>query len=364
MTTIGLAFLGDSRNPGDWSGTPYGIATGLETLGCRVVHLTSELPRPLARVAYRVAKPQGLATWRSAAMAVRLRRAGPLDGIVKIGSDHELRSTAPVATFEDMTVLQAQAIGEPYVTELPGRLIRGWVDRQRRAYRAASACCVASRWAADSLVRDYAVPERKVHVVGCGRNRDPGTGERDWSRPRFLFVGREWERKNGPAVLEAFVRLHAERPDARLDVVGGHPPLGAPGVGGHGFLRLGVPAERERLDGLYRDATCFVMPSRYEPFGIVYAEAGAAGLPSIGTTVGAAAEITGSDGGVVVDPGDGDALLTAMRALSDGDTAARMGAAAAARADHFTWPAVGARILGALGLPSLGAVPADTEAIA
>ena len=38
--------------------------------------------------------------------------------------------------------------------------------------------------------------------------------------------------------------------------------------------------DRGRMVALYSRATCFVMPSRYEPFGISYADAGSAGVPS------------------------------------------------------------------------------------
>ena len=192
----------------------------------------------------------------------------------------------------------------------------------------------------------------KVHVVGVGRNHNPPEAERRWTEPRFLFVGVDWARKNGAGVLRAFARLREELPAACLDVVGGHPPLHEPGVTAHGILQLGVPEQQARLEHLFSTATCLVMPSHAEASAIAYVEAAAAGLPSIGTRSGGSDYLIG-DGGLVVDPRDDDALLDAMRLLSDPETAARMGAAAKRRSDLFTWPAVGRRLLDALdGTPA------------
>ena len=149
--------------------------------------------------------------------------------------------------------------------------------RQRRSYEQAVACCLTSPWAADSVIRDYGIAPAKVHVVGVGRNHTAPADERDWSRPRFLFVGMDWARKNGAGVLAAFARLRDELPGAQLDLVGAHPPVDAPGVTGHGVLRLDVPEQHERLERLFAEATCFVMPSHSEASAIAYVEAAAAG---------------------------------------------------------------------------------------
>ena len=156
------------------------------------------------------------------------------------------------------------------------------------------------------------------------------------------------ERKNGDGVVRAFGRLRQERPAARLDVVGGHPPLVAPGITGHGVLRLDVPEQHDRLERLFTQATCFVLPSHAEASAIAYVEAAAAELPSIGTNQGGCEFLIGN-GGLIVDPQDDDALLDAMRHLSDPGTAARMGQAAKLRSELFTWAAVGRRVLRALG---------------
>jgi glycosyltransferase involved in cell wall biosynthesis len=205
-------------------------------------------------------------------------------------------------------------------------------------------------------VNDYAVEPSRVHVVGFGRNFDPEPRPKDWSVPRFLFAGYDWQRKNGPMLLRAFARLRKEIPDAQLDLVGETPAIEAPGVSVHGRIERRDPSGRKRMERLFEQATCFVMPSQYEPFGMVYVEAAAAGVPSIGTSVGGAADAVG-DGGILVDPANEDELLDAMRQLADPGRAEVAGAAALARAPLFTWRAVAERVVSALQLPGAGDRP-------
>jgi glycosyltransferase involved in cell wall biosynthesis len=112
-----------------------------------------------------------------------------------------------------------------------------------------------------------------------------------------------------------------------------------------------VPSERTRLENLLRTATCLVLPSRYEPFGIVYAEAGWAGVPSIGTTVGGAADAIGS-GGIVVEPQSPKQILKAMLAMCSPATAIRLGAEARSRSQLLSWAAVSRRVATVMGLPA------------
>jgi glycosyltransferase involved in cell wall biosynthesis len=274
-------------------------------------------------------------------------RAARVDGVVMIGSGYSLSVPMPVVTFEDMTVVQAlEQPGDTYAS-VSERDARRWRARQRRNYERNRACCVASHWAARSVHESYGIDRSKIHAVGFGRNADPQVVDRDWQTPHFLFVGGDWERKRGAAVLEAFAEIRKRQPNATLDLVGGHPPIDAPGVTGHGMLSLGATEDREKHAALLARATCMVLPSAYEPFGITYLDAGAVGIPSIGTTVGGAPDAVG-DGGVVVDPDDQAGLVRAMLDLCDPATAQTLGERAFAHSGLFTWQAFAERLLRAL----------------
>jgi glycosyltransferase involved in cell wall biosynthesis len=244
----------------------------------------------------------------------------------------------PYVTLEDMTLRQGVEI-HPVFSQMSARGVAGWESRRADIYGRARRCTVASHWAADSLIDDYGLQPEQVAVVGFGANHRAGVHDREWGPPHLLFVGVDWERKGGPFVLRAFARLRDVIPGATLDVVGGHPLL-LPANADH----------RETMAALFARATCFVMPSLVEPFGIAYVEAALAGVPSIASSVGGPTDIVGAEGGILVEPADERGLFEAMLRLADPDTARRMGAAANARSALYTWPKVAERLLRALGL--------------
>jgi glycosyltransferase involved in cell wall biosynthesis len=385
MKRIGIAFPGDPSHKATWSGIPFGLTGGLEAAGIEVVPVPVEPPALLLAagsnaIAVTYLRPQrsprvavqqaraaartsaGVAWLNSRATPKALREAGQLDGIIQIGTGYTLPAGIPVATYEDMTIPQTKT--HPYVgwDLLTRRSFASRMARQRRAYEQARACCLTSPWAAESVLSDYGIAPQKVHVVGIGCNHTAPPIRRDWSEPRFLFVGLDWERKNGSGVLRAFARLREQVPSASLDLVGGHPPLSQAGVTGHGILRLDIAEQHERLERLYAEATCFVMPSHSEASAIAYVEAASAGLPSIGTSAGGSGYLIG-DGGLIVDPGDDEALFAAMLRLADPETAERTGAAAKERSQLFSWDAVASRLLQALSGEDVAAAEPARERV-
>ncbi len=297
---------------------------------------------------------------RNVLMRRRLAAAGSLDGIVQRGCELRLPAAQRVVTYEDSTVLAArQSYPWNHLQSLSEADLDRYAARQRRIYEAAVACCCTTHWAAESIASSYGVPRERVFVVGNGRNHQaPDVTARDWSRPRYLFVGLDWTRKNGPAVLAAFSSVRERYADAQLDVVGLHPPLDLPGVVGHGPLSRANAEDRRRVAALFGEATVFVMPSLHEPAGIAYVEAAGAGVPSIGTSNGGAATMIGP-GGLVVDPLDTTELYAAMCRLADPATAQRMGELALRHSRLFTWRKVAERLVRALGIPDV-----DTDGLA
>jgi glycosyltransferase involved in cell wall biosynthesis len=338
---IGL-LLESALTPELWSGVPLGLAQGLQANGAEVVPLIT-LPDLLERAARRLPMWRARAGLRYAGATHQVRKASQLDAILQIGSSTAVDIELPLVFFLDMTLRQALEVRDEWVLSHPVRERQSWERRQQRLYQRSDRILTMGAWAADSVVRDYGVDSNRVHVVGGGATHTVDASSRDWSTPRFLFIGRDYERKNGPAVVRAFATLRSERPDATLDIVGDHPRIDQAGVTGHGRLALGDLAGRAHVERLLRRATCLVVPSVYEPFGIVYTEAAFAGIPSIATTVGA--EFVDSSCGRRVTPGDEAGLLAAMRELSDPALARRLGDNANARSRLFTWPIVGGRVL-------------------
>jgi glycosyltransferase involved in cell wall biosynthesis len=344
VSRVALAFEGDSREPAEWSGIPRNFADAFEGLGISVVHTAAQpgrIERGLRRRLGRGGDPAAIA---GTAVAKNLRRAGAVDAVLQLGSGFVVPDGPRLATYDDMTVLQARHLDHALLSRLSDAEIDSWAERQRSIYERAEACCVSTRWAAESVIADYGIDAERVHVVGIGRNLDPKPVPRDWSSPRFLFVGQDWRRKNGEGLLRAFREVRGQRPDATLAIVGSHPGVQPePGVALEGGLFLNQPRQRARMEELFETSTCLVLPSLIEPSAIVHLEAAAAGVPSIGTTVGGVADLLG-DSGRLVDPGDHDGLVAAMLELSDPETAERLGDAARERGEWFTWPKIAQRI--------------------
>ncbi len=304
-----------------------------------------ELPRKIVRHGSYVASR--VAYSRSRAAAIRSQSVPH----VVMCSDIAVDPRQPYVTFDDMTV--AQALREPSYgyADISASHQRWWLHRQRELYRGAVGCCVGSQWTAESVIHDYQIPPERVHAIGRGHSVTSQVLERDWGSPRYLFAGRDWQRKNADRVLDAFMRVQSLIPAATLDLVG--PPVSSydlaqmPGVNVHGPLELGDELDRRTLMRLYAESTCFVMPSLCEAFGIAYLEAGACGVGSIGTANGGAADAIG-EGGLVVDPRDPALIAAAMLRFADPLEAREFGRLARARAADYTWERVAGRILSVL----------------
>jgi glycosyltransferase involved in cell wall biosynthesis len=354
---IGLVYRSGSSFERAWSGIPAGLARGLSQLAFEPHPIDAEPGGSITQIAKAWATfgrgnryggmfaPEVLEL-RKLTARLRARRVR-FDATIQMGSDFGIPFSARLVTYEDMTV--PQRIRVDNIKEILGvSAIERWIAGQRKCYASAVACCAMTTVAADSIIRDYGVDVGKVHVVWAGRNYEPRPIVRDWTKPRFFFMGHDWHRKNGPLVLQAFARLRARVPEARLDIAGGHPRIDAEGVFPHGPLDPSDPRDRAHAEALFESATCFVMPSQFEPFGIVYVEAAAAGVPSIGTVVGGARDAIGDAGGLLIDPRDADALTQNMEFMCNPSRASMMGAAALRRSGLFTWPAVAERIVHAL----------------
>lgn len=168
--------------------------------------------------------------------------------------------------------------------------------------------------------------------------------------PLLLYFGRlEWE-KGVQDLLAALPRIRAQHPGTTLAIAGcgTHQDWLVEQAAEHGVsdvARFVGHLPDTELSSLLAAADAVVLPSRYEPFGIVALEAAAAGAPLVASTAGGLGEIV-HDGqtGLAFTPGDVEGLANAVDAvLRDPVAAARRAEAAKARlGSDFNWERIAA----------------------
>ena len=163
------------------------------------------------------------------------------------------------------------------------------------------------------------------------------------AEPLVLAVGRHVAQKGFDLLLQAWVRVQARRPEARLRILGSGPLGGAllqqaQALGIAGSVQWWAPTPA--IEAQYRAAAVFVLPSRYEGMPLALLEAQALGVPAVAFDCPTGpAEIISSETGIVVPAGDTAALAEALlRLLADADLRARMGQAAIERSQHLFSP--------------------------
>lgn len=233
-----------------------------------------------------------------------------------------------------------QAFG--YYAKTPYKTLS--IKRERDIYQRSAGLFTFSGHLKNSLIQDFGVAGDKVHVVYAGVNLSIHEREAvPYKDPVILFVGRDFERKGGRVLLKAFARVKRRVPRAELIIAGSSPAVDMPGVTVLGFIDKNSSQGEEQLIALYRQAAVFTMPSLFEPFGIVYAEAMHYGVPCVGVRHGAMPEII-SDGvtGLVAEPNNEVDLADALIAiLTQREMARSMGEAGIIKANAlFRWDVV------------------------
>jgi glycosyltransferase involved in cell wall biosynthesis len=145
-------------------------------------------------------------------------------------------------------------------------------------------------------------------------------GARDGSRDGLLFVGRLVSVKGADLAIEALRRLHERGVHTTLTICGDGPERDAlerqvREAGLQGAVTFEGWTNPDELAACYRRAELLLVPSRYEPFGIVALEAIASGCPVVAAATGGLPEAVG-DCGILVAPDTPGALADAAeRAL-------------------------------------------------
>lgn len=300
--------------------------------GVRYVRLGARAPYAWSRLSY-------------AAAANRMLRAARYDAAV-----FDFSSYTPVFVPRDRPVgITVHHLSGPTAADRWGAAGAAAVRALERRMLKRTACFSATSASTAALLRELLGATPSIDLVYAGVPDDLFTLERRDSGALLYFGRLDVFQKGLDTLLEAFSLLAAAHPRLRLRIAGR----------GKDRDRVREMAERlgveERVDllgattdeerrRLFAEAAVLAMPSRFEGFGMVAAEAMAAGVPVVAAASGSLPEVVDPPhGGVLVPVSDPPALAAAIDQLLR-DDAARAALAASARrsAERFRWDAVAA----------------------
>ncbi len=155
----------------------------------------------------------------------------------------------------------------------------------------------------------------------------------------FLSVGRVSQEKRLDVLLNAFERVRAHVPSARLVIAGDGPARESFQERAPGGVRFVGERHGEELAELYASADVFCFPSTTDTFGQVLLEAGASGLPIVAAAAGGASELVShGSSGLLVAADDPAAFADALHTLALSPVSrARLGAGARDSALARSW---------------------------
>ncbi len=283
-------------------------------------------------------------TYRSVRMPLEL-----LNTPAFVFGDGVILSDAPHYFYRDLdyrTVIEFREAGLPtfMYDHFPNRLLNLLARHQDEVFSRAANIFTMSHWTRERMIH-HGISAKKIHWVGAGANISPWPEANPYrpenvDRHRFLFVGRDFDRKGGPLVLKAWLRVIREVPDARLVIIGPEP-----GEAMEGVIWLGRQPMSRIVEELGK-ASAFVLPTLWEAFGIAFIEAMAYGVPVIGTDRMAMPEfIRPGETGDLLREDEPEALSEMMlRMIREPERTWTMSQGAFGEAQEYRWQRVQERI--------------------
>lgn len=296
---LGFACAWDDPPEKTWSYTPWHLRAALARQCALVdagIKLTPFQRKVLDALHYRIKKgrfssyygPSRLRDLVNAQVIQQAFRASPFDVLLQM--DDLTIPRMPFYLYQDMSYAALlHWLNEGHAlfgfTHLNLDVIARRAERQQKAYNRAAGVFTMSRWLGNQLLTLAGVPQSKIHVVYSGSNVIGASCDRPRRtgplRKKLLFLGRDFYRKGGDLVVQATHLLRREQdPQIELTVAGPEQwPLPGEIPAGVQFLGKLAPSQ---MPALFATHDLLVIPSRFEPFGIAFVEALAAGLPCIG----------------------------------------------------------------------------------
>lgn len=279
----------DADRRATWSGTTFSLLSALEENN-RIfdVNMNDSLVQFLSRINLKMIKHFGVDV-SSRYLQKRLKKLA----LNQISNDsvnvqvHSIVNLPNSYIYEDL-IWEALAYfknNDPSSFSISGfqeinaKTFKYQLTRQRELIGNDKTILSMSHWLTSFINKETA--HRAVYVGGGINTPLIETPIKNRDKQTFLFVGRDFYRKGGDIVVSAFNRLKSKYPNAKLIIAGpdknkiSKEILNMSGIDFIGDVSV------DKIGQLMTTATCFVMPSRFEAYGLVFIEAMANGMPII-----------------------------------------------------------------------------------
>ena len=197
------------------------------------------------------------------------------------------------------------------------------LNRQKPGYDNASAVLAVSGALKEQLQK-YTV--KKVHIVPniIPEYMFAGKRKKETNSSDFLFIsiGNLVKSKSFDLTIKGFAEVAKKREGIGLFIVGEGPEEAslrnlAKELKIEEKIKFYGRMDNRKVAELMRTCDCFVLPSKFETFGMVYVEAMACGLPVIATRCGGPEDFVNDDNGIMIDVDDEAALKEALVEMID-----------------------------------------------
>lgn len=276
-----------------WSGTPYSLREALsayfDIVDCEIQ--LNFFQKVIAKLfSFRIYRGKLISlSYIFNPYYMNLLRKKAKKGIKKFSGKHVLEigdyfsdNSHNISVYQDLCIDYVLFLqkNNPEIYEVCGHFYPSniLIDRNRKQvefYKNCDHIFVMGKWLEDFLMDRY---HEKITYVGAGYNAGYNNYQVDLTKKqknKFLFVGRDFIRKGGDIVLEAFRKAKKKRVDLELYIAGNSDVCEEEGVKVLGDI------PNDKIGYYYNLCDVLCMPSRFEAFGIVFVEALYFGLPVI-----------------------------------------------------------------------------------
>ena len=308
---------GDPVSESLWSGIPLNIVRTLRELGHEVVpvgnlepkapfyaRLKTAFYRRVLHRQYLMNRDPGVIKLRARDGNRKLAAIGPVDAVLITYPPNAafVETPYPVLILHDAAWADLIDYYPGHETKtLAAETIKGGLILDEKALNRCDHAIYCSHWAKRGLVRHYGIALGKLSVASLGASfvkaptRDDLTAnlrQRGREPMQLLFIGKEWHRKGGEIAVQVAAEIERRGVPVELHVVGCQPDGDTPAfVRRHGYLNKDIPGQAADLLELFSSCDFFLMPTRAEASGIVFAESAAFGVPVMATNTGGVPEV-------------------------------------------------------------------------